>query len=330
MDKILSVSVAAYNVADYIDDCLNSFTKCKRLADIEVIIIDDGATDNTLFKAQKFALKYPKSFKVIHSIHNRGYGGTINIALEEASGKYFKTVDGDDWINPEALDKLVAILEKTNADVVINNYREVYNDHSVIIDLHGQQSYGELVEFKDISQNQKYPMHGITVRLQLYRDNALPITEHCYYVDTEYIFWVIILAKSFIFLKEPVYQYRLGRQGQSVSEEGMYKHLDDILMLWKRLMSIYVHIKEIGLNDIKNTYLLHFLSNQYRTTISWFALVSKSDKDYKLREFLKETKDKYGEYIKNFEIGIYKLIYWPWPSGIYILRTLKRIQKNFK
>lgn len=335
MNKILSVAVAAYNVADYIEDCLSSFTQCKRLSDMEIIIVDNGATDSTPTKVKNFLLRYPGSFKLIHSVCNRSYGAVINDAIKEASGKYFKTVDGDDWIDSEALDKLIAVLERTNVDVVINNYKEVHGDCSVFIDLHGQQTYGELITFEDIDHPQKYPMHGITVCRQLYKNHALPITEYCCYVDTEYVFWVMILANSFIFLKDAVYQYRLGRSGQSVSEEGIYKYLDDILILWKRLMKIYLDIK-MGLSDTKKIYLLHFLSRQYRVSISWFALISKTDKDYKLKNFLQETEKSYEKYIKTFNIGIYSLIYLPWPIGLYILRILKKNQKiignfgNFK
>jgi glycosyltransferase involved in cell wall biosynthesis len=95
--KILTVSVSAYNVENYIDEALSKFLVLgDMLNDIEILIIDDGGTDRTKDIALMYAQKYPETYKFIHK-QNGGWGSTVNTGIRLASGKYFKQLDGDDY-----------------------------------------------------------------------------------------------------------------------------------------------------------------------------------------------------------------------------------------
>ncbi len=105
MEKTLSISIAAYNVEEFLKNTLDSLVAPEIMDDIEVLIIDDGSKDNTAAIGKEFVDKYPNSFKVI-SKPNGGYGSTINAAIDAATGQYFKTLDGDDWYDTENLVRL--------------------------------------------------------------------------------------------------------------------------------------------------------------------------------------------------------------------------------
>ena len=93
MMKALTVSIAAYNVSGVIEKCLFSFSECKRLNEIEIIVVDDGSQDDTAAIVKEYARRYPGSIRLV-SKKNGGHGSTINTSLVQATGKYFKVVDG--------------------------------------------------------------------------------------------------------------------------------------------------------------------------------------------------------------------------------------------
>ena len=109
-NKILTISVAAYNLENMIKENLDSFICCKEKENIEVIVTDDGSKDNTSKIVEEYEKKYPGIIKLVKQ-KNQGAGSTVNSGIKNAKGKYFKMIDGDDWVEPENLDKLINYLK---------------------------------------------------------------------------------------------------------------------------------------------------------------------------------------------------------------------------
>ena len=128
MKKLLTIVVPSYNVQKYLRQTIESFLDERVLERIEVLIVDDGSQDETAKIAMEYQIKFPNSRRLI-SKENGGHGSTINRGIQEASGKYFKVVDGDDWVNTEDFVKLVEKLKNCNSDYVVTNYYEV-NDNT--------------------------------------------------------------------------------------------------------------------------------------------------------------------------------------------------------
>ena len=118
--KKLSILIPAYNVENYIEECVNSVLDLD--TNYEIIIINDGSTDNTL----KILNKY-KKYEYIKIINqkNMGISRTRNNLLKEAKGKYIFFLDSDDFINKEKLKELLKKLN--NQDLVLFNYN-IYNN----------------------------------------------------------------------------------------------------------------------------------------------------------------------------------------------------------
>ena len=100
MGKLLTISIAAYNVEKFIKKTLDSLIVDSD--ELEVLIVNDGSKDETLKIAKEYEIKYPNIFRAIDK-ENGGYGSTINTGIIEATGKFFKQLDGDDWFETESI-----------------------------------------------------------------------------------------------------------------------------------------------------------------------------------------------------------------------------------
>ena len=242
--KILSISIAAYNVAGCIDQAMASLCKDEELLQkIEVIIVNDGSKDQTSEIAHGYSDRFPESVVVIDK-ENGGYGSTINASLEVARGKYYKLLDGDDWYSTDNLRGFIAFLENSSADLVISPYYEVRENETKTVDSH-KEINTEANDFNSITiQNHTFLMHEIAVNTELFRALKQPIAEKCFYTDLEYVFYVLACVNSVARYDKPVYCYKLGVEGQSVSLIGIRKHYKDFPVVARRMFAFYE--KEVG------------------------------------------------------------------------------------
>ncbi len=300
MSKLLTISIAAYNVEKTIEECLDSFLACKHLNELEILVINDGSKDRTAEIVSSYEQRYPGIIYLINK-ENGGHGSTINKSLSLATGKFYKVIDGDDWVNAKELDKLVECLSGTNAELVINDYMEVYPNHTSRISLrtgyHGEKIYKFEDLFVDIIHLRNiFAMHSSTILTQRLRDVNMSITEHCFYADTEYVYFIELAARTVLFNDSCVYQYRLGQVGQSVSPEGTYKHVEDMIKIELNLMRMYIEdVKSLD-SEVRKKYLFVIISTRYNMLFDWFInIIKKSDKDHYLIDFLDEVHSKYPE-----------------------------------
>ena len=104
--KILSIAVPCYNSEAYMEKCIDSLLVGGE--EVEILIVDDGSKDGTTEIADRYQEKYPTIVKAVEK-PNGGHGDAVNCGLEHATGKYFKVVDSDDWVNPEAYQKILNV-----------------------------------------------------------------------------------------------------------------------------------------------------------------------------------------------------------------------------
>ena len=122
--KLLSITVPCYNSQDYMEKCVDSLLAGGD--DVEILIVDDGSADDTGRIADAYAARFPHIVRAIHQ-ENGGHGEAVNVGLANASGLYFKVVDSDDWVNPEAYQVVMDTLEELTRgpqtlDMLITNF----------------------------------------------------------------------------------------------------------------------------------------------------------------------------------------------------------------
>ena len=234
-DKILTISIAAYNVQDTIDTTLKSLiTDEESMKKMEVIVVDDGSKDDTAKIVQAYVDKYPDTFRLVQKV-NGGYGSTINISTKIAAGKYFKQLDGGDEYRTENIRPFIEFLEKTDADLVISPYEEVFPSETKLICYGSEEEMrsGETIPVFPRLGERILKMHELTFRTAGWNTYAREIPEHCFYTDTEYVAYPMTWARTVSFFDRLVYRYYLQVEGQSVSGAGIRKHYQDgIRMMW--------------------------------------------------------------------------------------------------
>ena len=239
MNKILSISIAAYNVSEYLDHTVTSLITEESVLDkIEIIIVNDGSKDRTSEVAHHYAERYPESVIVIDK-ENGGYGSTINASLAVAKGKYYKLLDGDDYYYTQNLRGFLEFLENSSADLVVAPYFQMRGSEATLIDDH-QDITGEAKDFQSlVLNNHTFLMHEISIRTEQFRSINQSITEKCFYTDLEYVYYAIASANSVARYDKPIYCYQLGIEGQSVSLSGIRKHYRDFPTVARRIFSFY-------------------------------------------------------------------------------------------
>ena len=123
MQKLITFAVPCYNSAAYMRHCIETLLSAGEQA--EIILVDDGSVkDETPAICDEYAEKYPTIVKAIHQ-ENGGHGEGVNQGIRNATGLYYKVVDSDDWLTPDATEKLVAAAEAHQADLVIADFYRV-------------------------------------------------------------------------------------------------------------------------------------------------------------------------------------------------------------
>ena len=97
--KLISFVVPCYNSQEYMRHCID--TLFPGGDQVEILIVNDGSSDNTAAIADEYEKKYPDICRAIHQ-ENKGHGGAVNTGIKNAKGIYLKVVDSDDWVNEYA------------------------------------------------------------------------------------------------------------------------------------------------------------------------------------------------------------------------------------
>ena len=271
MGKILSVSIAGYNVEKYIEEALRPFAREEFRDSVEVFIVDDGGYDTTLSIAQKYAEIYPEIFIPVHK-ENGGWGSTVNYGITHATGKYFKQLDGDDFFNPQNIQTFLNVLEAVEADMIYTpflTFEDGTNKTLLLSKIPENLELNKVLNYESVARITPLAMHSCTFRTSMLQNNAVSITEKCFYTDIEFVMKAAVNVETVMFLDIDIYQYRSARVGQSMSYPGVRKHYKEHLQITKTLVNFVDHLdvphnKMAALKDrvqylINNQYSLFFI-----------------------------------------------------------------------
>lgn len=262
--KIISFTIPCYNSAAYMDKCIQSVLAGGK--DIEVIIVDDGSTkDDTARIADNYSKKYPDIVKVIHQ-ENGGHGEAVNTGLAHATGKFFKVVDSDDWVDLKSYKKILSVLKNfedgEEPDMLIANY--VYNKVGVsrkkvihydnVFPVEKMFSWNEVGNFKI---DQYILMHSAIYKTQILRECSLQLPKHTFYVDNIFVFEPLPFVKKMYYVNTNFYRYFIGRADQSVNEDIMISRIDQQIDVTKRMINSYLESNVE--NEKCNSYMIKYL-----------------------------------------------------------------------
>ena len=243
---VITYTVPCYNSAEYMDHCISSLLTGSD--DIEIIIVNDGSSDDTAAKADDWASKHPGIIKVIHQ-ENKGHGGAVMAGLRAASGVYHRVVDSDDWLDRDAANLLLSKLRRFVAsgspvDLVITNY--VYEHTTTgtqkVIRYRGMMPQNRVFTWNELGwfgPGQNIIMHAATYRTQILRDSGVDMPLHTFYVDNVYVYTPLPLVQTLYYLPVDLYRYFIGRDDQSVNESVQVSRLDHQMRVTRILVEAH-------------------------------------------------------------------------------------------
>lgn len=241
MEKLLTISIAAYNVEAYLTRALRSLELPGLMDALEVLIVNDGSTDGTREIAESFCRAYPGTFRLINQ-ENGGYGTTVNAAMQQAAGRYFRLLDGDDFCDRKGLADLLSLLSDLESDLVVSPMYRVREGSGEMELRRGSFSEcaGQTLAASSLPCDLICGIWNLTVRTELLKKRPFALPAHTLYTDMLYVTQVLARVNTITFGERPVYCYAVGRDGQSVSAESRIAHKEDTLRVMSRLLRAYV------------------------------------------------------------------------------------------
>lgn len=325
-NPILTIGIPAYNVESYLEKCLISILNAKNSYKIEVLVINDGSTDKTAEIASLYEKKSNGIIKLINK-ENGGHGSTINVAIKEAKGRYFRLIDSDDWVDSENLSKLIDIMEKSDVDIILTKGCYDFVEEAQLADIikYDNLNEGSIYNFEDlIYANYGFKTYGPLLTTGNYKTNVLKntnfkISEKKPYVDMEFNAFSIRDMKTLTYYDLDIYRYLIGREGQTVSREyWKKKYKDHEYIIFNILDKIY---KDDKYSENKIEYILkNIISQMVDSQIFMFDALCKWKE---LESFLEKLK----KYSNAYE---YSICYIKKSNGNcwLILNEYKKKMKN--
>lgn len=238
-----SIIIPAYNVYDYLEQCVVSVVGQIFNDNLyEVIIVNDGSTDDTGTLADKLSQKYSNVI-TIHK-ENGGTSSARNTGIERATGKYLLFLDGDDfWTDNDFLDQLSKIINQRQIDLVIYSYSLYYNDSKITKLTYDYRSSSNdfRTEFFDLMKLNilSNPTWNKCVRRELFTKDLLFI-EGISYEDMPWNIDLYKKVKTYSILNNPQLMYRQNREGSttnSISKTNIKDMLDGLELTLKTVSS---------------------------------------------------------------------------------------------
>ena len=266
-----SIIVTAYNIESYIEESLASIA-AQTLAELEVIVVDDGSSDATPARITEFCAGDPRFIPVLLP-HNSpgGVATAANIGLERASSPWVGFVDGDDFIEPTMFERLVGAAAASGSDLAMCEYLEVIDgsgERRDPADAHRWAEFGagryeldthtryQLLRFIAVPWRKLY-------RRTLLADNQIrfPVSEG-FYEDNPFHWFTLLCADSIALVPEVLCYHRVARTGQTTSAAD-----ERLLQIFDHHDTIHTWLLGRGLLDAYQVPLLIWVISQ----LEWIA-----------------------------------------------------------
>lgn len=293
MPKV-SILVPVYNVEKYLKECLDSLIN-QTLQDMEIICINDGSTDSSLEILKQYQSK-DRRIKVL-SKENSGYGASMNMGLDAASGEYIGIVESDDFADKKMFEDLYGIAYKNNLDMIKSDfycYTGKINQARRAGSIKKKYSGKLLTVEDDIMMLKIMPsIWSAIYKKDFLTSNGIKFLETpgASYQDTSFAFKTLATAKRLMLINKAYLYYRQDNENSSVKSKAKVYAICDEWEEITRYINERPKIKTI-VNDIK----LSTQFNAYR----WNAI--RIDESFRA-EFIDKYRQTFKEYIDNNEIG---------------------------
>ncbi len=289
----ISVAVAVYNSDAYLDRSIQSVLK-QTYRNLEVILVDDGSTDNCPAICDKYAAQDDR-VKVIHK-ENGGLYTTRNAGMEAATGEYLAFLDGDDWLDENMYEEMLSCMKEQEADLAVCRYKWVYQEETVDIStgrvavMEGQEMLAKYLEEDEAFQIQNAAWNKLYKRSIL---DGLRFPAR-WYEDMLYTVQLLNKPKRSVYMDTAYHNYICDRSA-SIMNRGVNARIFTDLI--PNLYDRSTYLRSIHRNDLA---LLQDYFLYKRLLLFYTQVVRSRDPDKKehkafLKQKIQEGKGQYGK-----------------------------------
>lgn len=319
MKKSVSLIIPVYNVEKYLPQCLDS-VKEQTYPDIEVILVNDGSTDNSLSICKRYAKKFNW---ILIDQNNEGLSAARNVGVEHSTGDYIAFLDSDDWFEPDMIEKMVDAAIKYKVDIVETGIKWIYSDRQKVDAINKDTIFSKRDALSAYLLQTK-PLHS-QVCCKLYKKTIfeeLRFEVGRLHEDGFFMYLAMYKANSYAVLKYAGYNYRQNRIGSIMSTSIKPQNIKDVTDMMEMRIFFFKNHNEMELAEMAASYY-------YRTTLTNYITAITEMHNRELAMLLKNKLDKNKSFImKNKWLGKKKIkfiIFYYFP---YIFK-LKYLRESF-
>ena len=322
--KKVSVIVPVYNVENYITKCLESLVS-QTLQDMEIIIVNDGSTDNSQQIIDNFVKKYPEKIKAFIK-DNGGLSDARNFGIDRAIGEFIGFVDSDDYVTPTMFEQMYLLGKKNNAEMVICNLQKVNELGEITQKLCQIPNMPERIDIKQhfsIFADLSYFACNKIFKKELFDEKKF--REGLHFEDIELIPQLLLKCKTIAQTQE--YHYQYFERENSISKTHTQKGLD----ILEAIKSVERAFKKSDYKEEKTVLKNFCILEGIYTFLAYLAFVKNRD-TYKymsseLQKFIKERNIKKIEILKYRRFGRNYLLSLPIRKKLYYILYFFNQQK---
>ena len=312
----ISVIVPVYNVENYLEKCLNSLVN-QTLEEIEILVINDGSTDDSQKIIDEFQKKFPQKIKAF-SKENGGLSDARNFGIDRASGNFLAFVDSDDYVSENMLQEMYDLAIKNEAELVICNLQKVDENGNVTQKLTQIPNFSEKIDMEknfSVFSDLSYFACNKIFKKELFDGKRFQKGMH--FEDIELIPQILLQCK--ILAKTDAFHYQYLERSNSISKSHTERGLD-ILKAVERVEKAFEN--SVYFSQQKELKGFQILEGIY-TFLAYLAFV-KEDEVYQkmsseLKKFIKERKISTFEILKYQRFGKNYLLSLPLKKQVYYL-----------
>lgn len=233
--KKVSVIVPVYNTKQYLKRCMDALVN-QTLEDIEIVVVNDGSTDDSLQVLKEYEAKYPEKVRIL-SKENGGQATARNLGIRECTGEYIGFADSDDCIDTTMFEKMYRLAQEKDCDLVECHYHYIQESEQGNKELKTRGNIREYSSQKDMFIDPQVSPWNKLYRREVLLDSGVDFPEGLIYEDTAFYIKTIPFVKTSAYLPEKLVYYFL--RGNSTMNANKSRRVGNIFDVLKDILDFY-------------------------------------------------------------------------------------------